>query len=230
MLTLKVITEEKERVIKGLEKKNFPNAANAIEEVIETDKKRREAQTELDKNLSEAKKMAAQIGALMKQGQKEEAEQIKAQVAALKETNKELEDKKTEAEKEMVRLLCAIPNIPYDLVPEGKGAEENLVVKSNLCECKEGDTVGNWTVVPEKAEDKLPHWELAKKYNLIDFDLGVKISGAGFPVYRGKGAQLQRALINFFLDEARKAGYEEIMPPTVVNADSGYGTGQLPDK
>ena len=230
MLTLKVITEEKERVIKGLEKKNFPNAANAIEEVIETDKKRREAQTELDKNLSEAKKMAAQIGALMKQGQKEEAEQIKAQVAALKETNKELEDKKTEAEKEMVRLLCAIPNIPYDLVPEGKGAEENLVVKSNLCECKEGDTVGNWTVVPEKTEDKLPHWELAKKYNLIDFDLGVKISGAGFPVYRGKGAQLQRALINFFLDEARKAGYEEIMPPTVVNADSGYGTGQLPDK
>lgn len=230
MLTLKVITEEKERVIKGLEKKNFPNAANAIEEVIETDKKRREAQTELDKNLSEAKKMAAQIGALMKQGQKEEAEQIKAQVAALKETNKELEDKKTEAEKEMVRLLCAIPNIPYDLVPEGKGAEENLVVKSNLCECKEGDTVGNWTVVLEKAEDKLPHWELAKKYNLIDFDLGVKISGAGFPVYRGKGAQLQRALINFFLDEARKAGYEEIMPPTVVNADSGYGTGQLPDK
>ncbi|MBR5608017.1 MAG: serine--tRNA ligase [Bacteroidaceae bacterium] len=230
MLTLKVITEEKERVIKGLEKKNFPNAANAIEEVIETDKKRREAQTELDKNLSEAKKMAAQIGALMKQGQKEEAEQIKAQVAALKETNKELEDKKTEAEKEMVRLLCAIPNIPYDLVPEGKGAEENLVVKSNLCECKEGDTVGNWTVVPEKAEGKLPHWELAKKYNLIDFDLGVKISGAGFPVYRGKGAQLQRALINFFLDEARKAGYEEIMPPTVVNADSGYGTGQLPDK
>ncbi|MBO5741781.1 MAG: serine--tRNA ligase [Bacteroidaceae bacterium] len=230
MLTLKVITEEKERVIKGLEKKNFPNAANAIEEVIETDKKRREAQTELDKNLSEAKKMAAQIGALMKQGQKEEAEQIKAQVAALKETNKELEDKKTEAEKEMVRLLCAIPNIPYDLVPEGKGAEENLVVKSNLCECKEGDTVGNWTVVPEKAEDKLPHWELAKKYNLIDFDLGVKISGAGFPVYRGKGAQLQRALINFFLDEARKAGYEEIMPPTVVNADRGYGTGQLPDK
>ena len=230
MLTLKVITEEKERVIKGLEKKNFPNAANAIEEVIETDKKRREAQTELDKNLSEAKKMAAQIGALMKQGQKEEAEQIKAQVAALKETNKELEDKKTEAEKEMVRLLCAIPNIPYDLVPEGKGAEENLVVKSNLCECKEGDTVGNWTVVPEKAEVKLPLWELAKKYTLIDFDLGVKIRGAGFPVYRGKGAQLQRALINFFLDEARKAGYEEIKPPTVVNADSGYGTGQLPDK
>lgn len=230
MLTLKLITEEKERVIKGLEKKNFPNACEAIQEVIDTDKKRREAQTELDKNLSEAKKMAAEIGGLMKKGQKEEAEQIKAKVAALKETNKLLEEKKGEAEKEMVRLLCAIPNIPYDLVPEGKCAEENIVVKSNLRECKEGDTVGNWTTVPESTEGMLPHWDLAKQYNLIDFDLGVKISGAGFPVYRGKGARLQRALINFFLDEARNAGYEEIMPPTVVNADSGYGTGQLPDK
>lgn len=230
MLTLKLITEEKERVIKGLEKKNFPNACEAIQEVIVTDKKRREAQTELDKNLSEAKKMAAEIGGLMKKGQKEEAEQIKAKVAALKETNKLLEEKKGEAEKEMVRLLCAIPNIPYDIVPEGKCAEENIVVKSNLRECKEGDTVGNWTTVPESTEGMLAHWELAKQYNLIDFDLGVKISGAGFPVYRGKGARLQRALINFFLDEARNAGYEEIMPPTVVNADSGYGTGQLPDK
>lgn len=230
MLTLKLITEEKERVIKGLGKKNFPNACEAIQEVIDTDKKRREAQTELDKNLSEAKKMAAEIGGLMKKGQKEEAEQIKAKVAALKETNKLLEEKKGEAEKEMVRLLCAIPNIPYDIVPEGKCAEENIVVKSNLCECKEGDTVGNWTIVPESTEGMLPHWDLAKQYNLIDFDLGVKISGAGFPVYRGKGARLQRALINFFLDEARNAGYEEIMPPTVVNADSGYGTGQLPDK
>ena len=230
MLTLKLITEEKERVIKGLEKKNFPNACEAIQEVIDTDKKRREAQTELDKNLSEAKKMAAEIGKKKKKGQKEEAEQIKAKVAALKETNKLLEEKKGEAEKEMVRLLCAIPNIPYDIVPEGKCAEENIVVKSNLCECKEGDTVGNWTTVPESTEGMLPHWDLAKQYNLIDFDLGVKISGAGFPVYRGKGARLQRALINFFLDEARNAGYEEIMPPTVVNADSGYGTGQLPDK
>ena len=230
MLTLKLITEEKERVIKGLGKKNFPNACEAIQEVIDTDKKRREAQTELDKNLSEAKKMAAEIGGLMKKGQKEEAEQIKAKVAALKETNKLLEEKKGEAEKEMVRLLCAIPNIPYDIVPEGKCAEENIVVKSNLRECKEGDTVGNWTTVPESTEGMLPHWDLAKQYNLIDFDLGVKISGAGFPVYRGKGARLQRALINFFLDEARNAGYEEIMPPTVVNADSGYGTGQLPDK
>lgn len=230
MLTLKLITEEKERVIKGLEKKRFPNANDAIQEVIETDKKRREAQTSLDKNLSESKKMAAEIGGLMKQGKKEEAEQIKAKVAALKETNKKLEEKKNEAEQELTKLLCAIPNIPYDLVPDGSGAEENVVVKSNLRECNDGDTVGNWDTVPSAAGEALPHWELAKKYNLIDFDLGVKISGAGFPVYRGKGARLQRALINFFLDEARAAGYEEIMPPTVVNADSGYGTGQLPDK
>ncbi len=230
MLTLKLITEEKERVIKGLEKKNFQHADAAIQEVIDVDKKRREAQTELDKNLASAKKLAAEIGGLMKQGKKDEAEQVKAQVAALKETNKVLEEQKSEAEKEMTRLLCAIPNIPYDIVPEGKCAEENLVVKSNLRECKEGDTVGNWDTVPGDGVKKLPHWELAKKYNLIDFDLGVKITGAGFPVYRGKGARLQRALINFFLDEARKAGYEEIMPPTVVNADSGYGTGQLPDK
>ncbi len=230
MLTLKLITEEKERVIKGLEKKNFQNANVAIQEVIDVDKKRREAQTEVEKNLASAKKLAAEIGGLMKQGKKDEAEQVKAQVAALKETNKALEEQKSEAEKEMTRLLCAIPNIPYDIVPEGKCAEENLVVKSNLRECKEGDTVGNWDTVPGDGTKKLPHWELAKKYNLIDFDLGVKITGAGFPVYRGLGARLQRALINFFLDEARAAGYEEIMPPTVVNADSGYGSGQLPDK
>lgn len=231
MLTLKLITEETERVIKGLEKKHFAGAKEAIEAVIATDKLRREAQTELDQNLSQAKKMAAEIGGLMKQGKKEEAEAIKAQVATMKETNKALEEKKEEAEKELVRQLCQIPNIPYDEVPEGTCAEDNWVVKSNLKECVIGkDTVGNWDANPNVESAKLPHWELAKKYNLIDFDLGVKISGAGFPVYRGQGARLQRALINFFLDEARKSGYEEIMPPTVVNAASGYGTGQLPDK
>ena len=131
----------------------------------------------------------------------------------------------------MTRLLCQIPNIPYDEVPEGAAAEDNHVVKSNLKECDGHDTVGNWDVNPSLGlANPLPHWELAKKYNLIDFDLGVKITGAGFPVYIGKGARLQRALINFFLDEARKSGYTEIMPPTVVNAASGYGTGQLPDK
>jgi seryl-tRNA synthetase len=167
----------------------------------------------------------------MKEGKKAEADAIKAQVSEMKETNKQLEDTMNQAQDEMTRLLCQIPNIPYDEVPEGAAAEDNHVVKSNLKECTDADTVGNWDVNPSLGiANPLPHWELAKKYNLIDFDLGVKITGAGFPVYIGKGAQLQRALINFFLAEANKAGYTEIMPPTVVNAASGYGTGQLPDK
>ena len=231
MLTLKLITEETDRVIRGLEKKHFKNAKEAIDEVLAVDKKRREAQQQLDKNLSEAKKMAAQIGGLMKEGKKSDADAIKAQVSEMKETNKQLEDAMNLAQEEMTRLLCQIPNIPYDEVPEGAAAEDNRVVKSNLKECTDQDTVGNWDVNPSLGiANPLPHWELAKKYNLIDFDLGVKITGAGFPVYIGKGARLQRALINFFLDEARKSGYTEIMPPTVVNAASGYGTGQLPDK
>ncbi len=230
MLTLKIITEDKEKVIRGLEKKNFQGAREAIDKVIEIDKKRREAQQELDANLSDAKKMAAQIGMLMKQGQKEEAEKIKSNVQTMKEASKKLEDIMTQAQEDLTALLCQIPNIPYDEVPEGKSAEDNHVVKSNLKECTPDDTVGNWTANPVVESARLPHWELAKKYNLIDFDLGVKITGAGFPVYIGKGARLQRALINFFLDEARKSGYTEIMPPTVVNAASGYGTGQLPDK
>lgn len=230
MLTLKIITEDKEKVIRGLEKKNFQGAREAIDKVIEIDKKRREAQQELDANLSDAKKMAAQIGMLMKQGQKEEAEKIKSNVQTIKEASKKLEDIMTQAQEDLTALLCQIPNIPYDEVPEGKSAEDNHVVKSNLKECTPDDTVGNWTANPVVESARLPHWELAKKYNLIDFDLGVKITGAGFPVYIGKGARLQRALINFFLDEARKSGYTEIMPPTVVNAASGYGTGQLPDK
>ncbi len=231
MLTLKLITEETERVIAGLEKKRFKGAREAIDGVISVDKARRQAQTELDLNLAAAKKLAGEIGMLMKQGKKDEAEAIKAQVATIKEACKELEEKKATAEQELQRKLCQIPNIPYDEVPEGSCAEDNWVVKSNLKACTVGkDTVGNWDANPTVTTAKLPHWELAKKYNLIDFDLGVKITGAGFPVYRGKGARLQRALINFFLNEAQKAGYEEIMPPTVVNAASGYGTGQLPDK
>ena len=231
MLTLKLITEETEKVVKGLEKKHFKGAKEAIDEVIATDKVRRQAQAELDANLSAAKKLAGEIGMLMKQGKKEEAEDVKARVAELKEQNKQLEEKKAQAEQELTRQLCQIPNIPYDEVPEGTCAEDNWVVKSNLKECVVGqDTVGNWDANPVVETAKLPHWELAKKYNLIDFDLGVKITGAGFPVYRGQGARLQRALINFFLAEANKSGYEEIMPPTVVNAASGYGTGQLPDK
>ena len=231
MLTLKLITEETERVIRGLEKKHFDGAREAIAQVMEIDKVRRQAQTQLDQKLSDAKKLAAEIGGLMKQGKRDEAEGVKAKVAELKAASQELENQKAKAEQDLTTLLCQIPNIPYDEVPEGTCADCNWVVKSNLKECQEGvDTVGNWDTNPEVAEAKLPHWELAKKYNLIDFDLGVKITGAGFPVYRGWGARLQRALINFFLDEARAAGYEEIMPPTVVNQASGYGTGQLPDK
>jgi seryl-tRNA synthetase len=231
MLTLKLINEETERVVRGLEKKHFPNAKEAIDQVLAVDKKRREAQQELDKSLNEQKQLAGQIGRLMKEGKKDEAKQVKAQVAQLKEKSKEMDETMAKAQEEMTTLLCQIPNIPYDEVPEGKAAEDNRVVKSNLRECKETDTVGNWDVNPSLGiANPLPHWELAKKYNLIDFDLGVKITGAGFPVYIGKGARLQRALINFFLDEARKSGYTEIMPPTVVNAASGYGTGQLPDK
>ena len=221
MLTLQLIKEQRDRVISGLNKKHFNGAEEAINQVLDIDKQRRESQQQLDANLSEAKKMAA----------KDEANAIKEKVSEMKETNKQLEEQMKKAEEDMTALLCTIPNIPYDEVPEGSCAEDNHVVKSNLRECREGDTVGNWDMNPNlNIENPLPHWELAKKYNLIDFDLGVKITGAGFPVYIGYGARLQRALINFFLDEARKSGYTEIMPPTVVNAASGYGTGQLPDK
>ena len=231
MLTLRLITEDTERVVRGLEKKHFNGAREAINEVLAVDRQRREAQQQLDKNLNEQKQQSGQIGRLMKEGRRDEAEQAKQAVSALKESSKQLEEKMNQAQEEMTRLLCQIPNIPYDEVPEGKAAEDNHVVKSNLKECTADDTVGNWTCNPTLGiENALPHWELAKKYNIIDFDLGVKITGAGFPVYIGKGAQLQRALINFFLDEARASGYTEIMPPTVVNAASGYGTGQLPDK
>jgi len=230
MLTLKQITEETERVIAGLEKKHFKGAKEAIEQVIETDKLRKQTQQKLDNILAESKKLASKIGQHMKNGEKELAEEAKKLVAQYKEESKQYDEKLSNIQAELTTQLCAIPNIPYDNVPEGHEAESNRVVKSSLRECTENDTVGNWTTIPENAEAKLPHWELAKKYNLIDFDLGVKITGAGFPVYTGKGAQLQRALINFFLAEANKAGYTEIMPPTVVNAASGYGTGQLPDK
>ena len=230
MLTLKQISEETERVIAGLEKKHFNGAKEAIDNALAIDKKRREAQQKMDNLLSEQKKAAGNIGKLMKEGKKEEAENAKKAVAALKEESKSMQDAMEAAEKELTALLCTIPNIPYDEVPEGASAEDNHVVKSNLKECTPNDTVGNWDANPVIESAKLPHWELAKKYNLIDFDLGVKISGAGFPVYIGMGARLQRARINFFLDEARASGYTEIMPPTVVNATSGYGAGQLPDK
>lgn len=217
MLTLKLINEETERVIKGLEKKHFNGAREAIQQVQQTDRLRRTVQQELDKTKQEAKKLASEIGMLMKNGKREEAEAIKLQVASLKQKDKELQEQMTQAENELTMQLCAIPNIPNDDVPEGKDASDNVVVK-------EGG------VKPSLPEDALCHWDLCKKFNLIDFDLGVKITGAGFPVYIGKMARLQRALEAFFLEEARKSGYMEVQPPFVVNQASGYGTGQLPDK
>lgn len=217
MLTLKLISEETERVIRGLEKKHFSGAKQAVYDVLALDKMRRETQQKLDKDLQEGKKKAAQIGALMKEGKKEEANTIKESVAALKEESKLLEHELNDIQQKLTELLCSIPNIPNDDVPEGKDASDNVVVK-------EGG------VMPDLPEDAMCHWDLCKKYNLIDFDLGVKITGAGFPIYLGKMARLQRALEAFFLEEARKSGYLEIQPPYVVNEASGYGTGQLPDK
>jgi seryl-tRNA synthetase len=216
MLTLKVITENTQEVIDRLAKKHY-DAQAIIDEVINTDKIRKAAQQTLDNNLSQVKTLSNSIGQLMKDGLKEGAESARREVSALKEGNKQLETDMKEAEKKLTVLLCQIPNLPSDRVPDGKHAEDNVVEKTG-------------GVIPVLPEGALPHWELAKKYDLIDFELGVKISGAGFPVYKQKGAQLQRALINFFLDNAREAGYMEIQPPYVVNADSGYGTGQLPDK
>lgn len=227
MLTLQVINADPEGVIAKLAKKHF-DAREPISRVVELDKERRAAQTARDGQAAQLNKLAAQIGALMKQGKKDEAEATKAQVAQIKENNRQIDEQLKAAEDEIRNILLTIPNMPYDLVPEGAAAGDNLVVKSNLSD--EVATVAEWKHDAVNDEAKVPHWELAKKYNLIDFDLGVKITGAGFPVYIGKGARMQRALIQFFLDEANAAGYTEIMPPTVVNEASGYGTGQLPDK
>ena len=216
MLTLQLINQDPEDVIRRLAIKHF-DGREPIMRIVELDKQRRALQKQRDDNAAVLNKMAAQIGALMKQGNRDEAENVKAQVAALKTTNKEIDDNLTAAQDEITNILLNVPNVPYSGVPEGKTAEDNVVEK----------TGGK---MPELGDDALPHWELAKKYNLIDFDLGVKITGAGFPVYVGKGARLQRALTQFFLDEAGKAGYVEIEPPFVVNEASGLGTGQLPDK
>ena len=217
MLTIKQITDDKEGVIKGLEKKHFAGAREAIDAVLRQNDLRRETQGKLDTLLQAMNAKSKEIGALMREGKREEAEAAKAEVAAKKEESKKLDGIMSAAADEMKRILLTIPNVPYQEVPEGKDSNDNVVEKMG----------GSEKPLPQ---NPLPHWELAKKYGLIDFDLGVKISGAGFPVYTGKGARLQRALINFFLDEATKAGYREVQPPTVVNEDSSYGTGQLPDK
>lgn len=249
MLTLKQIYDNKAAIIAGLEKKHFANAAETIEQVIALDTERKAAQQKKDAASAEMNKISKSIGALMAQGKREEAEAAKAQTGALKQAIPGFEQEMAKAEEALTSLLLTIPNVPYDLVPQGGSAEDNLVVKIGNWENKpmldklaaegtialrdwdnDADEETSKFLIQNSEFTKLPHWELAKKYNLIDFDLGVKISGAGFPVYVGLGARLQRALINFFLAEASAAGYTEIMPPTVVNEASGYGTGQLPDK
>ena len=216
MLTLKLLRDDPDYVVKKLAVKNF-DAKAIVDKVLELDAQRRSLQTESDSLLSQQKQKAGLIGSLMKEGKKAEAEEAKKEVAELKAKSSDLLAKADATEKELESQLVLLPNIPCDLVVPGKGAEDNQVVKMGGPEIK----------LPENA---LPHWELAKKFDIIDFDLGVKITGAGFPVYKGKGAKLQRALISFFLDNNTAAGYKEIEPPIMVNAASGFGTGQLPDK
>ncbi len=216
MLQLQTIRENAAEVKQRLNKRN-PKFAEVVDEVLRLDEENKKIKQQLEANLSEANKLAKQIGELMKSGKKEEAETLKATTTALKEQNKTLDEKLKISEDALFNTLVTLPNTPAEVVPEGKTAEDNVTVLQN------GE-------IPAMPENALPHWDLITKYDLIDFELGTKIAGAGFPVYKGKGARLQRALINFFLDEALKAGYTEIVPPFVVNADSGFGTGQLPDK
>jgi seryl-tRNA synthetase len=217
MLQTQFIRENKELVIRGLNKKHFKDAAELIELVLEKDQKRRNTQKDLDEILAATNLKTKDIGNLMKAGKKEEAEKIKEENALLKNKAKDLEAVLKTVEDELNNVLVRLPNVPHSSVPEGKLPEDNKTVFE----------YGSLPILNEKA---LPHWDLITKYDIIDFELGNKITGAGFPVYKGKGARLQRALINFFLDEATKAGYFEIQPPILINADSGFGTGQLPDK
>ncbi|MBO4657246.1 MAG: serine--tRNA ligase [Bacteroidales bacterium] len=216
MLTLKLLREQPDFVVERLAVKHF-DAREIVDKILEADRSRRALQTELDACLASQKSLAAQIGALMKAGDKAAAETIKAQVAQLKDRSKTLEEQMDNCSKQQNDLLVLLPNLPCAEVPEGRTAEDNVVVKQ----------VGE---IPDLGPDALPHWELARKYDIIDFDLGVKLTGAGFPVYKGKGARLQRALISYFLDFNTAAGYLEVEPPVMVNEASGFGTGQLPDK
>ncbi len=217
MLQTTFIRDNKELTIAGLKKKHFRDAEIAVELIIKLDRLRRETQQELDQVLAQSNAMAKEIGGLMQQGKKQEAEVAKAETASLKERSKELDEQLKRAEIELYEELVKLPNLPHESVPEGRTPEENVTVLEK----------GEKPTLPEGAQ---PHWELIKKLDIIDFELGNKISGAGFPVYKGKGARLQRAMISCFLNEAAEAGYLEIQPPLLVNADSGFGTGQLPDK
>lgn len=216
MLTLQQIKADPARVVERLAIKGF-DGKEPIDRVLALDNRRRELQLDNDNKAAELNRIAASVGRLMKEGNKAEAEEARARVGTLKEAQKEIASQLAETETQLRELLCTIPNIPCDMVPAGTSAADNVVEKTG-------------GPMPDLPEDALPHWDLARKYNLIDFDLGVKITGAGFPVYTGKGARLQRALIQFFLDEANAAGYTEVEPPYVVNEASAYGTGQLPDK
>ena len=219
MLLLKVIRDEKQRIINGLRKRNWTaQQLKIVDKILQTDDERRANQKELDDTLAEQNQLAKQIGALMGQGKKEEAEALKIKVAQLKVQSEVLKERTQSIQQQLDAMMYSVPNCPHKSVPKGKTPEDNKVAKA-------------WKKpFPALPEDALPHWELAKKYNLFDFELGVKLTGSGFPVYRGKGARLQRALIQFFLDEAVKAGYEEILPPLLVNEESATATGQLPDK
>lgn len=217
MLQISFLRENQEKVVEGLQKRHFPEAEKAVRATIAKDQQRRNAQMELDKVLASSNSISKKIGQLMKEGKREEAEAAKQETSALKERNKILSEQLKQYEDELAQLLYNLPNLPNSKVPEGKTAEDNQVVEQH----------GEF---PQLADTAKPHWELIEEYDIINFDLGNKITGAGFPVYKGKGAKLQRALVNFFLDEAEKAGYHEIQPPVVINEDSGYGTGQLPDK
>jgi seryl-tRNA synthetase len=217
MLQVSIIREEKEKVIRGLNKRRLKHVDGVIDQILSLDLKRRQTQQQQDGLLGEANVLAREIGTLMKNGKKDEAEALKSRTAEMKKTIAELGQELAKAEQELQKVLYTVPNIPAEMVPEGGSADDNKTVYEH------GD-------IPKLHPDALPHWELIKKYDFIDFDLGIKITGAGFPVYKGKGAKLQRALINFFLDQAGLEGYTEVQPPILVNEASGYGTGQLPDK
>ncbi|WP_210463711.1 serine--tRNA ligase [Rufibacter roseolus] len=217
MLQIPVLREQTDLVLAGLQKRNYPNAAQEVQALLDLDQKRRSLQTERDELLGRANALAKEIGGLMKSGQKEQAEALKTETAELKLRTKSLDEEVQNLEQALQQALYKLPNIPHSSVPAGRSAEDNEVVLEH----------GTIPTLPQNAQ---PHWDLIKQYDIIDFELGIKITGAGFPVYKGQGARLQRALINFFLDEALKAGYTEVQPPIVVNEASGYGTGQLPDK
>jgi len=216
MLTLKYLQENPQIVIEKLAKKNF-NASEIVTSILDLYEKKNQIQVKADQNKAEMNRLAKEIGALMREGKTEAANQTKERTAELKENIRLLDQEFGAIDEQVQELLVQLPNLPHDSVPAGKTPDDNVVVRSG-------------GVVPALAENAVPHWDLAQRYNLIDFELGVKLTGAGFPVYRDKGARLQRALINFFLDQARQNGYEEIQPPLMVNEASGFGTGQLPDK